>query len=292
MGYTLQYEICTETNKGAVMTHIKTITSEQKKHLDIIAAEWIDIGLSTEPSNLAKAEGYIKMAYRAVNLKAPDKFEFFPSPFAVKDYLGSDYTKSYPVYGPHEAGWLSFYDAMGYLGVNVSILEGLIGAAKNCGWWFPYEDQVLVSDRPSEIHMLDGECHNDDGMAIKYRDSRGVWCISGIRVDEQIILHPSTQTIEQIHAESNEEVRRIRIERFGILRYINESGAIKIDSNDNYVENTYEILVQTKFGLRLLTHCPSTGRMYFMAVPDGAKTCAESQKSIWGGHSINLIGRT
>ena len=105
-------------------------------------------------------------------------------------------------------------------------------------------------------------------------------------------MAPETQTIEQIHGDDNEEVRRLRIERFGVLRYIEESQATVLDSRRNDIENTYEILVQTNAGLRLATHCPSTGRRYFLAVTDDVKKCEAAQKSIWGGQEINIIGRT
>jgi hypothetical protein len=56
-----------------------------------------------------------------------------------------------------------------------------------------------------------------------------------VRVTEQIVMAPQTLTAAQIDAESNAEVRRVMIERFGRARYIKESGAQLVHSlPDNY----------------------------------------------------------
>jgi hypothetical protein len=135
--------------------------------------------------------------------------------------------------------------------------------------------------------------HCTDGPAVAWSDGFALWSIEGVPVDEQIVLHPETQTIKQINQEQNEEVRRIRIDRFGWLRYLEESGSTVIDCGRNDIEQTYEILAETPVGQRLITHCPSTGRRYSLGLPgDRVKTREEAQARLWGDRNVTIIGRT
>jgi len=136
--------------------------------------------------------------------------------------------------------------------------------------------------------------HNDSGPSLSYKDGFNIWSLDGLRVDEQLVLHPETQTLKQIHEEQNEEIKRIRIERFGWNRYLEETNAKVVDSGKNDIENTYEILARTPVGLRLITFCPSTGRRYALSIGDSSvSTCAGAQQWLWGNKKdLRIIGRT
>ncbi len=157
---------------------------------------------------------------------------------------------------------------------------------------------VVTCQNPTAIHWGDGGLHNEQGPACEFSDGWKLWAVDGVRVDEQIALRPETQTIEQIHAEENEEVRRVRIDRFGWSRYLEESESTVLDCGRNDIENTYEILADTPVGQRLITHCPSTGRRYALGIPgDPVTTRDEAQQRLWGdrqvgGQPITIIGRT
>src|SRR5690606_30386185 len=74
-----------------------------------------------------------------------------------------------------------------------------------------HENVCCISDRPlSIIRDEQFNLHNESGPAIEYLDGWQLWYIHGIAVDEQIILRPETQTIEQIDNEENADVRSIR----------------------------------------------------------------------------------
>lgn len=81
-------------------------------------------------------------------------------------------------------------------------------------WVFPCRDICYVVDKPRFIGWQDGVIHASDRAAVEFADGFKVWAIEGVLVDEQIVVSPESQTIEQIRNEGNEEVRRIRIERF------------------------------------------------------------------------------
>jgi len=106
------------------------------------------------------------------------------------------------------------------------------------------------------------------------------------------VLRPETQTLEDIHQEENEEIRRIRINRFGWDRYITESSGEVLDiALPQY--GGMESLIETSMGMVLCTYDPSTGRPYSLEVPPDMRTCRQAQKYLlapeiaFGRHGIN-----
>jgi hypothetical protein len=74
--------------------------------------------------------------------------------------------------------------------------------------------------------------HCTDGPALQFKDGWSVYSWHGLRVNEQIIKHPETITIQGIQGEQNAEIRRVMMERFGLQRYIRESGAKMLHRDD------------------------------------------------------------
>ena len=158
-------------------------------------------------------------------------------------------------------------------------------------WWWPHKEFCICTERPKAIHRRDGRLHCDDGMAMEFRDGWGLWCIDGVLLPEKlgpiIVRCPDKLTLQCIEKETNEEVRRVMIERFGWLRYLRESRATVIDRRTNDIDATREVLCETRVsrGSRriLVCHCPSTGRVYAMGVDQRISTCAQAQEWMNGG---------
>ncbi len=286
------------------MTKIEKLTPEQESQLPIYRDKWIKIGLSCDPCNFEEAKKYAKMAYEAADLKPPKKFYVVKSPIAAVDLIAGMDDKdtsrndifSQMMYGSHDAGWLSFYDFMlNEVKIDCSKIEGLIGIAKNCGWWNAYEEFAVFQDRHSELHLNEeGEIHCETGPAIKYSDGFGIYGLNGVRLTEQIVMAPETLTLEQINSESNQDVRSIMIDRFTWERYITDSNAECLDIRKNEVENTMEALYNLgRDGNRLAVTCP-TSRMFALGVPSEIKTCEEAQDWLGSDENMkyNVIGRT
>ena len=108
--------------------------------------------------------------------------------------------------------------------------------AKLGGFRLMHEKFCMVSDFPERLKQDDRHRpHCEDGPSHRWRDGWELWYIHGVAVTEQIVMHPETLTAEQIDAETNAEVRRVMIERFGRARYVRESGAQLVHSlPDNY----------------------------------------------------------
>jgi hypothetical protein len=293
------------------MSKIEKLTAEQEAMIPVYRDKWIKIGTSCDPCNLEESKKYAKMAYNAAGLKCPDKFYLVDSPMAAaklevelsdqkfsrkEDYNDALYKAiNSQIFGYHEAGWLSYYEFMWKeLGItDCAKLEGLIGIAKNCGWWAPYTDCVILQHRHEELHVDDQfRLHNESGPAVRYRDGYSVWAINGIRVNEQIVMRPETLTVEQINNEANQDIRSIMIDRFGWPKYLEKSNAKCVDFRDNNIEGTKEALYISPIGgRRLVVTCP-TGRVFALGVPEETGTCEQAQFWLSGNRKVNVIGRT
>lgn len=200
-------------------------------------------------------------------------------------------------FGQHEAGILGFMDYFADvcgMAEQTKRLVGIWEVAKSAGWWAPYEKICWVSERHNILNRNGrGQLHCENGPALAYPDGWSIWAVDGVRVDEQIITSPETQTVKQIKTESNEEVRRIRIERFGWERYLKESGAKRLERRRNDRDAQIEELFRLDDGTqRFVCVDPSTGRRYALGVPSNVKTCQEAQNWINHGGDVYITHRS
>jgi len=132
-------------------------------------------------------------------------------------------------FGQHDAGWISNYDYLRFIGIKgTEPLEGIVTLTKSCGWWWPYKNLCILTDRPASLNRDNrGRLHNDSGMSIRYADDWGFYAWNGVLVDEYAIMEPEI-TLEMIEGETNIEVRRVLIERFGLDEYLKAGKVIKI----------------------------------------------------------------
>jgi hypothetical protein len=212
--------------------------------LPVVRDEWLAIGLSTEPADRLRAEAGVDLAYKAADLTPPDRKIWCDSPmagaFKAAELVGTGDNPltweqarqqlSSAVFGNLDAGWLSFYDFFSRCGLDLSRLNGLTEVAKSAGWWWPFDDAVILTERPSVLKRDDEHrLHCEDGMALQYPDDWGVWAIHGVRVNEQIVMHPDTLTPSQILKENNAEVRRVMIDRYGIDKVMDGAKVLDTD---------------------------------------------------------------
>ena len=305
------------------MNKIEKLTAAQVARFPEFIEKWTKIGLSTEPADRPRAEAGINLAYKIAGQSGPKKIVWCDSPLSagltraiviglgsveignskkasVRDSVGASVSASVwdsvwdsvgaSVYGQHESSWMSFYDYFATacnLSEQTQKLAGVFEVAQSANWWLPHENICWVSERHNLLNRnSEGRLHCDDGPALSYPDKWSVWSINDVRVDEQIVMRPETQTIDQISKESNEEIRRVRIDRFGWPRYLKDSGSKSINSRRNDVDGTEERLMQLNDGsLRLLCACRSTARVYAIRVPREIETCEQAQKWMAGGSS-------
>lgn len=159
--------------------------------------------------------------------------------------------------GPHDAAWLGYYEmwltdpdiAKAYPDVppEVEPVRPHIEYAKYAGWWQPYDECLIIQDRPSEIHLnAENQLHNPNGYAVAYRDGSGLGMWGNIPIDADLLMNAPSR--DRILTESNSEIMRILIERWvmtGIVNIIN-------DDNGNLLPGV------------TLVHQDETGILYHM----------------------------
>ena len=119
------------------------------------------------------------------------------------------------------------------LGDDVPGLDGLKRVAEQAGWWWPYERVAIVTERPVELHFDDlGRLHRADGPALSYADGFALHAWRGMPVPAGFGAVMSDLTAERIRTERNAELRRVMLEHFGFERYLTESDAKRIHSDE------------------------------------------------------------
>jgi hypothetical protein len=208
--------------------------------------KWIDIGLSTGRANRPFIEEQVKEAYRVVGLEPPARIEWFDSPYAggmrVKELIGKDkYSSIFSdvIYGQHDADWMAFYDFFDNC-ENIDFKEivkvyPLMNISKECGWWWPFDEVAIMTERPTEVHLdQSNRLHGEAGPAIAYADGFAVYSWHGYRIPvdkEWIIKEPARVTPDAVEAEGNAELRRIMLEAYGFENYL-KARQYNVISND------------------------------------------------------------
>jgi len=136
-------------------------------------------------------------------------------------------------WGQHDA-WLSFYDTFDELGIvdGAERIRGLVGVARNCGWWWPLAGAVVLCERTNRIlRDPQGRLHCADGPALSYPGDFHIWCWHGTPVPQDLIETPWDVT--RIMAESNTEVRRCAIEKMGWDQFVVAADLTLADESDD-----------------------------------------------------------
>ena len=162
--------------------------------------------------------------------------------------------------------------------------EPLMEAFLQGAWYLFWTDETLYWIAKPTLHLTpDRRLHCPSGPCVE-NDVENLYFLEGNLVDEQIVMHPETQTLEQLHAETNEEIRRIRIDRFGWERFLQEDGAKVLHHRRNDRDAQDEILVESSLKTRhLIVTDPSTARRYVLGVPRIIKQCQEAQNFLSHG---------
>lgn len=252
------------------MENQDTLTPEQMARIPDYVKKWFDVQISTGDCNFPASCEAAKAIYRNAGLKEPKYFlgpfnnpvEAAYAETLVDEYCdGSRSTESAneeimrrtneyfaqetpdisklnisdQIYGSMEASWLSIYDFFEHeCGVEeCATLRPLMDLSKSCGWAIPLEDAVLLQHKPDVIKFDERErFHNLEGPAIGYRGSKfcNVYAVHGVIVTEDIINR--NYNAKDIDEQSNAEVRRVMIELYGQEKYLQESGATVVHSDD------------------------------------------------------------
>ncbi len=143
-------------------------------------------------------------------------------------------------YGGLAADWLAPYDlCRRLLKPPISLaVDAILDIAASSGWWWPFVDFCVFTERPRVIshdfeHHHAGSGGRELDVLIKYTDGWGVGLWNGVRVPLDVVTRPESLTVERIRRERNIEVRRVMMERYGMQRLLNDGGASLVHRDDH-----------------------------------------------------------
>ena len=198
-------------------------------------------------------------------------------------------------WGQMDASWIAFYQFCGkilpgiYEAMPRKTLVLLDELAQSCGWWYPRDGVVVACERPSIVAMEEQptrpttyRLHASDGPAVQFRDGWAIYAWHGVRVPSKLIETPSQITREDLLQESNAEVRRAMMERLGHDRFASllDLEAVHQETYGPVGKAQTATLLRTKtrdavareYLQFVRVTCPSTGRIYHLAVPPEIRT--------------------
>lgn len=194
---------------------IDKLTKEQEAQIPVYLERYRKIGLSTEPTDFKAAETAITDSYLYQKMKAPE-YIIAQDPFegarlaaqhakgdvnVTDEEVREQATKA--SYGSFNAQWVVFYAYIAeVLPVKAdNLIEIVQRIIKDAGVYWTFEDLVIVSPKPTEIHMVDGKLHRTDGPALLYGTGRGVYAINGVRKNS--LMEVAMQAHYKEHSEKD-----------------------------------------------------------------------------------------
>ena len=139
--------------------------------------------------------------------------------------------------------------------------------ADSCGWWWPYENWLIISDRPKSIRWNDAErpvLHADLAPALEYRDGWKVYCLNGIRMKEEYVMTPAEKIKpETVMAESNIDIRRELIRKVGVDRLL-KCGKVVETAGEYALYNMAPIFPNVPYAPHLLMKNPSVPGVFHL----------------------------
>lgn len=191
--------------------------------------------------------------------------------------------------GAFWASWgayISFFrDVMGWDNEVLKVFAIDEALMKNCGWVWWQDDIAAISDRPEYIKKDDaGRLHSEDSPSIRYRDG---WCLyswHGLTIPAWIIEEPERINPETIDKETNQELRRAMIERYGYGNYVSDSPVVHEDTTGRLRKkrNKRGDQIAVVEVLNGSLEPDGTRRTYFLSVPPETKTAIEGVAWTYG----------
>jgi hypothetical protein len=174
------------------------------------------------------------------------------------------------VHGQHDGAWLAAFE-------DDPALVGVMRVARSAGWWWPYENVAILTERPAALERDNlGRLHSGDGPALSYPDGWQLYVWRGMPIPPEVAAELPTLTVARIHAEPNAEVRRVMVEYYGFDRYLREADATRVHEDETGIlwrvnQNNDEPLVMVEV-INSTPEPDGTRRTYFLRVPPSIRT--------------------
>ncbi len=164
------------------------------------------------------------------------------------------------------------------LDLDLKFTQGIPGI-ENCNWFWPYEDTVILTPNPSEIHLdTEGRLHADGKPALRYPDPSpfSIWAWHGVLLPEEYQMALEFWRSEWILTAPNAELRRVLIQGISYSRICSELNAKLLDR-----WREYELLeIQGKIDVEpikiLKMTCSSTDFIHALRVPPAMNSARQA----------------
>lgn len=144
-------------------------------------------------------------------------------------YLGGRWWCGY-WYGPAVTDFFRRVCGLQLPGDNEAKADAWERAQMAASWWYPHREFVIACEPPIALNRDEqGRLHCETGPSIAWGDGWALWHWHGQVISQRVIEHPETITVADIDAETNAEIRRVMIERYGTARYVVDSDAKEVD---------------------------------------------------------------
>jgi len=179
--------------------------------------------------------------------------------------------------GSQDALWLSFFDFLRVCGIQPTHkLAPLYELSLHVGWWWPFENLVLFTPKPSTLHTNEFGLHCHGGPALDYEGSWKIFALNGVRVPEWLAMQTSSELnpIKLFDIE-NAEIRREFVRKIGMERLCYSLGAKEIDVWEAPIGGKYTLLeldVKGRIWKFLKMQNPSIGIWHVEGVPNECET--------------------
>lgn len=230
------------------MMSYNELNEEQLKLLEQYGKEWEAVTLSTNRCDPKKTQKIIAEIYQLCGFEPAKNFTICPSPKAANSLINSllgetdIHFNSTTLRGSLDSYWIAFYlffeEVMNvqYSEIHHKKLQLVKQLAQECFLWWAYDTHVIVSEKPTEIHIDENfRPHSRSRPALAFEDGYQIFAINGIHVKEHIVMTPDKITISEIENESNAEIKRIMIEQYNgddPSKYLVNSGAKEISRHE------------------------------------------------------------
>ncbi|MFI1584954.1 DUF6745 domain-containing protein [Embleya sp. NPDC020630] len=189
--------------------------------------------------------------------------------------------------GQHDAAWLAAFDGLRRCfprlddSPSAAALDAVAEVARSAGWWWPYENVVLVAERPTVLHRDESaRLHNGEGAALAFPDGFALHAWRGMPVPADFVttLGPAGSALnaQRIRDEDNAELRRVMLEIYGYDRYLAEVGARPLHRDDTGVLWRIELPGDEPIVMvEVLNSTPEPDgsiRVYWLRVPPTTRT--------------------
>ena len=290
----------------------RILTDKEKCALEKHRDEWLKISLNTNPIDQKSVIQHVGDLYELIKKKRPpvlfcksplsanvlinrmqkdlpdkeiealkDKNGYIDTKGMVKKLKEMEYFSTF-FWGQLDSYWISFYSfPVQHMGAKLDqdLSEKLAiwtNIAKHCFWWYPFENAVIASQRPTEIHLnANHRMHCIDGPAISFDDGWGLYFMNGVVMPKDIIETPANQiTKEMLLNISNAEVRGEAMLKVGIERVFEVLETKILDETEDKIYALH-ILQMGKDDVKrpyLAMLNPSTGKTHFEGVEPSIRT--------------------